>query len=304
MLSTEPPQHLRHSCSPEEFKQYLEGTKTFDVKLNDGVFNLQEDDIITFEERDPETGELTGRKETKRVGAVLSTVDIANVTNDEVAQKGLSIFSLVQQTHRTLYSLYDRYFTVSVAIDRRDDQELEEDPKWTVLGMPSLTPTITCPDFVEGGILEALNLNNWPVGRYSVTLLISIDLDKKEPPHDVQILDIIVIVMTAAEEDPEDLEFTELNSEILEGGTALSLKTGSKVTPLHPDEVDVRLTREMSREELDGYPYPDMVTTEELQNLIREAEARGEDVEAVKNAFFVEDDGAADEEDEEEDYDG
>jgi hypothetical protein len=60
----------------------------------------------------------------------------------------------------------------------------------------------------------------------------------------------------------------------------------------------------MSREELDGYPYPDMVTTEELQNLIREAEARGEDVEAVKNAFFVEDDGAADEEDEEEDYDG
>ena len=102
MLTTEAVQHLKHSCTPKEFEQYANGNKTFDIKLNDGVFSLQEGDFITFEERDPNTGKLTGRTETKRVGTVLDTTTITNLDNKEVAERGISIFSLQQEDFQRL----------------------------------------------------------------------------------------------------------------------------------------------------------------------------------------------------------
>jgi len=301
MLTTEAPQHLRHACDPEEFEQYVDGTKTFDLKLNDGVFTLQEGDMITFEERDAETGELTGKKEIKRVGVILDTTNITNVSNEEIAKKGLSIFSLVQPTHRTLYSLYDRYFTVSVAIDRHDRQEVEEDPKWEVLGVPSTTPILACPDFVDGGVLESLNINNWPIGRYSVTMLIGMDLDQKEPPFDIQILDIIVMVIIADESNPKDFEFAELNPEVLESGISINLKTDKKVIPLHPEDVDALLSAAMTEEE--AKDYPDMMSEEEMERLLADARARGEDVDIIEQAFLGNEDSKENADYEEEDED-
>jgi len=285
MLTREPVQHLKHACDPEEFEQYKNGTKTFDLKLNDGVFSLREGDLITFEEADPKTGELTGRKELKRVGTVVNTATLANVASEEVAEKGLSVFSLVDENHQTLYALYANGFTISVEIDKHEEHpDSVDEPIWEIVGAPAFTPALSCPDFIHAGALDSLNIHKWPIGKYSVTLLIAANFESQEPPYEMNILDAIIMVVVPIEGNDNDFMFVELNAELLTTGMAIALHTGKKVEPLHLDDVYRIMAQPISEEELED--YPDIISDAQMQQLLKEARQRGEDVDELEEAFL------------------
>ena len=53
---------------PELFQRCLDGSKTFDLRLND--FDIEEGDILILREWNPELKEYTGRELEKKVGFV------------------------------------------------------------------------------------------------------------------------------------------------------------------------------------------------------------------------------------------
>ncbi len=56
---------IKKKCWPELFQKILEGKKTADVRLAD--FDIKEEDILVFEEYNPETKQYTGRTIKKKV---------------------------------------------------------------------------------------------------------------------------------------------------------------------------------------------------------------------------------------------
>ncbi len=56
---------IKKKTWPELFQKMLDGKKTVDVRLAD--FDLNEEDVLVFEEYDPETKEYTGRVLKKKV---------------------------------------------------------------------------------------------------------------------------------------------------------------------------------------------------------------------------------------------
>lgn len=298
-MASDPVQHLKHSCTPEEFRQYRTGVKTFDLKLNDGVFSLQEGDVLTFEERDPETGELTGEKETKRVGIVLNTKSIENISPEDLVQKGLSIFSLVAEDHYTLRAIYDHSFTVSLGLDRTDEIDPQSGNNWIILGEPSYTPALGCPDFIKEGVLNGLNINKWPIGRYSVTLMLQIDFSKKDQAAEVSIVDVIILVIAESQGSSEEFEFVEVHPEILMNGRVIDIRTEREVTPLDIDDVEQLMASYMTKEDLQN--YPNLISNDEMKKLLEDAKARGEDTSILEQAFLNEDDDEDGDEDDDED---
>lgn len=53
---------------PQYFKEILNGSKTFELRLND--FEIEEGDILLLREWDPESKSYTGREIEKQVGYV------------------------------------------------------------------------------------------------------------------------------------------------------------------------------------------------------------------------------------------
>lgn len=80
---------------PEYFKRILDGSKTFELRLND--FDISEGDIIILKEWDPETKNYTGRILEKTVGYV-GKWKINDLTvfwpSKDIDEKGIQIISL------------------------------------------------------------------------------------------------------------------------------------------------------------------------------------------------------------------
>ena len=82
---------IKKKTWPELFKSIEEGKKTAEVRLAD--FDLNEGDIIVFEEYNPETKEYTG-KSIKKTVKNLVKVDLLKFYSAEDLQKGVYLMSL------------------------------------------------------------------------------------------------------------------------------------------------------------------------------------------------------------------
>ncbi len=80
---------------PEYFQQILDGSKTFELRLND--FDIEEGDTLVLKEWSPDTKDYTGRILEKKVGYVGKwKIDDLTVfwSRDSIEEKGLQIISL------------------------------------------------------------------------------------------------------------------------------------------------------------------------------------------------------------------
>lgn len=76
---------------PESFQKILDGTKTFDLRLND--FECKEGDILVLKEYDPKTKQYTGRVIEKTVTHVGKTKDQKYWAQEDIDKYGFQIFS-------------------------------------------------------------------------------------------------------------------------------------------------------------------------------------------------------------------
>lgn len=80
---------------PEYFEQILNGSKTFELRLND--FDIAEGDTLLLKEWNPETKSYTGREVSKTVGYV-GKWKIDELTKfwpkEDILEKGIQIISL------------------------------------------------------------------------------------------------------------------------------------------------------------------------------------------------------------------
>ncbi len=84
---------IKKKTWPEYFDLIASGKKKFDVRLND--FDLQEGDVLVFEEWDPKIKKYTARKVEKKVTYVLPCkMDQLFWPEEEIKEKGLKIISL------------------------------------------------------------------------------------------------------------------------------------------------------------------------------------------------------------------
>ncbi|OGG72340.1 hypothetical protein A3H77_01680 [Candidatus Kaiserbacteria bacterium RIFCSPLOWO2_02_FULL_56_11] len=80
---------------PEWFAKVLDGSKTYDLRLND--FEIQEGDTLVLKEWDPKTKQYTGREIEKTVGSVgkFTSKDLEKWwPRDDIGKYGLQVISL------------------------------------------------------------------------------------------------------------------------------------------------------------------------------------------------------------------
>ncbi len=80
---------------PEYFEQVLNGSKTYEVRLND--FEIAEGDTLYLREWDPDTKEYTGRELERKVGYVgkFKTEDLVRFwSEEEIKENGIQVISL------------------------------------------------------------------------------------------------------------------------------------------------------------------------------------------------------------------
>jgi len=81
---------------PEFFQKIINGDKTYDLRLND--FEVEEGDIIVFQEWNPDTKNYTGREIEKKVGFV-GKWKVNDLTKwwskEEIEERGLQVISLL-----------------------------------------------------------------------------------------------------------------------------------------------------------------------------------------------------------------
>lgn len=78
---------------PEYFSKILDGSKTYELRLND--FECNEGDILLLKEWDPQTEQYTGREIKKEVTYVgRFKIDELFWSEDEIKEKGIQIISL------------------------------------------------------------------------------------------------------------------------------------------------------------------------------------------------------------------
>ena len=84
---------IKKKTWPEYFEQILSGKKKYDMRLND--FDINEGDILVFEEWDPKTKRYTDRKIEKKVTYVGKfKIDELFWSKEEILDKGIQIISL------------------------------------------------------------------------------------------------------------------------------------------------------------------------------------------------------------------
>lgn len=287
-IDTLPPQQLRITCTPDEFGPLVKGEKAFEVKVTDPRMPVHVNDLVTIEEV-LSNGEVTGQRLVKKVSYVLNTKTAKNYAATEIAEQGLTLMSFVSPEHGTLASIYDTHFTMSTGIDRfgESDAEADElDPRtWDISSGPHYTPAMACPPFMEAGVLEGLNIDKWPTGRYSVTLLLYVDFDKEDgPPYEINLVDALAMVFTEDPADPMDMKMVLLDfGALLADGRTIEMDSFKKVEPLDLYGVSEREMTPMSKE--DASQVDGLLTEEDLLQYIAEAKARGEDVTEMELAL-------------------
>ena len=76
----------------EDFEAIASGKKKFDLRVND--FEIQEGDMLVFQEWDPKTQEYTGREIEKKVTYVRKFKLNEFGQEEEIREKGIQVISL------------------------------------------------------------------------------------------------------------------------------------------------------------------------------------------------------------------
>lgn len=272
MLTTKAPQNIHYQCNEKEFMDFSTGAKNFHVQDATGSVRLREGDWLTVEELNKE-GETTGNRLMLQVGSVAA-----------VGEEGkYEVLGFVPPEYKNLSAIYDDHVTVSLVIDRYKDPESGENKK-EVAEHPAYTPQLVCPDMVSLGLLNSLNADVWPPGRYSVTLLLSLSIDEEHPTKvSAQIEDAMVLTYVQRADDERSIVFVDLDWTALMGGHAINMITNSKVTPCELDVLGEILSEAASKENLAG--HDELISDEELRGLIAKAKAEGQDVSAFEAAL-------------------
>jgi len=84
---------IKKKTWPEYYDDIASGKKKCDLRLND--FDVDEGDVLIFEEWDPKTKEYTGRKTEKKVTYVKKfKIDELFWPKEEIEEKGILTISL------------------------------------------------------------------------------------------------------------------------------------------------------------------------------------------------------------------
>lgn len=239
------PQQIKRKYKKQEFEQVERGERAFDLHVGSTEFEIEEGDLVTLVEVD-DAGEPTGRELTRRVSVRLDT-DEMKLDREDVAKHGLVLLGLNVPEYRTLGSILNYGFIMSVGVDCPGEGK----GMWELVGEPSYTPILTTPDFVGVGVLEQYGLYRWPPGRYSITAMLTMNLvdrdGSKDSPEDgywhsspvkIDIIDSVVLTyVKSTNGDGTIAVFEELRAQALANGDAISVD-GNRVTPIHPDEID------------------------------------------------------------------
>jgi hypothetical protein len=76
---------------PKYFQAFLDGKKTFEVRLAD--WKCKPGDTLIFKEWDPKTKKYTGRSFNRKVGYVFKTKDATFFTQEDIDKYGFQIIT-------------------------------------------------------------------------------------------------------------------------------------------------------------------------------------------------------------------
>jgi hypothetical protein len=282
MIKAEAPQNIRYSCEKTEFDAFDTGAKNFHLQKLGGDVRLELGDWITVEEVTSE-GEPTGNRRMFQV----STVDTVG------EDTGYEVLGFVPPDFRTLGAIYNDFVTASFVVDRHADGGEEKKELYT---QPTYTPQLACPDLLNMGLLELLNADLWPHGRFSVTLMLELQFNTEDRVG-VGIADALVLTYLQPDANEKEVVFVELDWSGLQSGHAINVLTDAPVTPCTLDALSDVMSSAASAAELAG--HDELVSEEELKQLLIEARAQGEDVSELEKALLPLDDGDDEDEDDE-----
>jgi len=237
-------QILKRSVKPQAYLDVKNGVKPFDVLLRIPGQELEVGDLITLQEVDPE-GNLTGQEVTKKISSRMDIEELEvpeYVDREKALKNGVSVVGWVAPEQYTLKSVYDFGFTMHMALDRITEEEVTEDHanrKYNFIEGPFYSPPLASPEFIQYGVLDGFNINKWPIGRYSIILMIHVSVPDGENPVEVDTIDALILTV-AAPDNPEKsspLEFHELDVRALLDGKAITVD-GDEVIPATPQEIE------------------------------------------------------------------
>lgn len=84
---------IKKKMWPESFDKVLSGDKTYDLRLAD--WEVNQGDVIIFQEWDPDTRMYTGREMRKKVGYVGKTKDWQVWPKEAIDEYGYQVISLL-----------------------------------------------------------------------------------------------------------------------------------------------------------------------------------------------------------------
>jgi len=294
-----PPQQVRIGCTPEEFEAVRKGDKAFEIKITDPRAPVIQGDLIAVELINPDTGKPSGDRIIKKVTYVTHTKHVEGLASREAIDNGLTILSFAEPEVGSLTAVYSENYTMSIGIDRfnpipQTDEDSFGDPRiLEIIEGPAYTPALMCPDFMDAGVLDGINIDRWPPGRYSITLMLNIDIDEeKGPPFRIDIIDAIILVFVKHPTNPRDMKLEPVAIEgLISHGRLVSELDGRPVQALDLDDVAERLMTPMTRDGLDaaGENSNGIITEDELIQIMEEARARGEDVSEMEAVLSGED---------------
>jgi len=230
-------QHVFRKYNKKDFEAVVAGTRAFDVCLETDDLTLEVGDLITFQEVDRE-GKLTGQEITKKISQRVSTRrrDGSSGIPKEAEDAGLAILGFVPSEMQTLKSIYDYGYTVNLVIDKE-----KEGKEYFIVEGPHYAPIISCPDLIQGELLEHLKIEKWPVGRYSITLMVRLEMEDSDDLQDavpqLYIADALILVAVEDEEEQSSFLLEELDIIPLRDGKLINLE-GELIEPLAPSEVE------------------------------------------------------------------
>lgn len=269
-------QHIFRKYTKGEYESVAAGTRAFDICLETDDVQMQVGDLITFQELDEE-GNPTGNEITKKV-------------SHRVTKKGpdsdvnLVVLGFVPTEMQTLRSIYNYGYTMDVVIDKEEDEI-----NYLIHDGPNYSPIISSPEFLDGGILENLNIEKWPKGRYSVTLMVRLDEEKIEEgkPIPIYIADALILLVVADPTEDQIYQgyiFEELDTRALLDGNTISLE-GENLEPMLPSEMDDIAVEQMQQEEGEEEEVVQKLMDELHQQADRMATTGNPEIAAVAREF-------------------
>jgi len=226
-------QHVKRHYNTEIFEAVQNGIRTFEVITASPDLTLNVGDVITLQETD-QNGNLTGRELSKKI---TYRVDVQEpnipifLTKEEASQYKTAVLGFAAPEYGMLRSIYNTSYTVHCAVDVE-----VQGTEYKVSDGPYYSPILASPDFLEENVLDGIHINKWPVGRYSVTLMIKLHTNNNKQTE-INIVDGIVMTIVQGSNDTFGIKFEELNTIALLDGKTISV-TNDDITPMNPKEID------------------------------------------------------------------